>query len=137
MSVFLRAYRDRKHLTRKQVAAFMGIGEPAIYRWENGQASPSLRDVMRLAQLYEISPAAFFIDPNQPAALSRHHVIPEVWAKAVGISPKASDLIEHDPDRIDEGKRFDRIFQIVERLPKPACDYWISQGENFPLRLYD
>lgn len=52
--------RKTRNLTQKQVAQALGISDKTYSKWEMGQTEPGIDDLCRLADFYEISPAAFF-----------------------------------------------------------------------------
>ncbi len=52
----LRELRTKKQLTLRQVANLLNLkGESRLCRWERGQSTPSVINLMKLAELYEVS----------------------------------------------------------------------------------
>ena len=58
----MRVFRERlieqrklNHLTQKQVAEVLGISQPSYIRYENGGSEPSLENLVRLADLFDVS----------------------------------------------------------------------------------
>ena len=41
--------------TQRQVAEVLGISQPSYIRYENGKAEPSLENLVKLADLYDVS----------------------------------------------------------------------------------
>ncbi|XCP84853.1 helix-turn-helix transcriptional regulator [Roseburia hominis] len=48
-------YRKKKGLSQKKVAEYMGVSRQAVTKWENAVSRPSSDNLIRLAQLYEVS----------------------------------------------------------------------------------
>jgi transcriptional regulator with XRE-family HTH domain len=55
----LRAVRQRRGLTQRQLAARMGVDHAQIARMESGKAQPNVRHLERLAIALQITPALF------------------------------------------------------------------------------
>lgn len=47
--------RKLNNLTQKQVASQLGISQPSYIRYENGKAEPSLENLVKLADLFDVS----------------------------------------------------------------------------------
>lgn len=47
--------RKANKYTQKQVAEFLNITQPSYIRYENGKAEPSLENLVKLADLYDVS----------------------------------------------------------------------------------
>ena len=47
--------RKLNNLTQKQVANQLGISQPSYIRYENGKAEPSLENLIKLADLFDVS----------------------------------------------------------------------------------
>lgn len=47
--------RKLNHLSQRQVANYLGIAQPSYIRYENGQAQPSLENLVKLADLFDVS----------------------------------------------------------------------------------
>ena len=47
--------RKLNNLTQKQVAKQLGISQPSYIRYENGKAEPSLENLVKLADLFDVS----------------------------------------------------------------------------------
>lgn len=47
--------RKLNKLTQKQVAEYLGITQPSYIRYENGQAEPTLTNLVKLADLFDVS----------------------------------------------------------------------------------
>ena len=47
--------RKLNNLTQKQVANQLGISQPSYIRYENGKAEPSLENLVKLADLFDVS----------------------------------------------------------------------------------
>ena len=47
--------RKLHHLTQRQVAERLGIAQPSYIRYENGKAEPTLENLVKIADLYDVS----------------------------------------------------------------------------------
>ena len=47
--------RKANKYTQKQVAEVLNITQPSYIRYENGKAEPSLENLVKLADLYDVS----------------------------------------------------------------------------------
>lgn len=57
----LKAIRLKRGLTQKQVAEKLGLKcEDRLSHWERGSAMPSVRNLMRLAEVYKKPPQILF-----------------------------------------------------------------------------
>ena len=51
----LKECRNRKNVTQKSVAQFLGIGERSYQNYEYGEREPSLATVIKLADYFNVS----------------------------------------------------------------------------------
>lgn len=47
--------RKLNRMTQRQVAAYLNISQPSYIRYENGSSEPSLENLVRLAELFDVS----------------------------------------------------------------------------------
>ena len=52
----LRCAREEKGLSQEAVAALVGVSRQAVTRWERGQSAPSTTNLLRLCEIYDLSP---------------------------------------------------------------------------------
>ncbi len=52
----LRSAREEKGLSQEAVGALVGVSRQAVTRWERGQSAPSTANLLRLCELYGLSP---------------------------------------------------------------------------------
>ena len=52
----LKDHRIRCAMTQECVAEAMGVSRQAVSKWENGTADPSTSNLLKLAQLYGVTP---------------------------------------------------------------------------------
>ena len=64
MCYVLRDLRAKHGLTRKQLAADLGIVDRTVLRWEAGDQTPSLTDLRRLAARFGVSVAQLIGDTS-------------------------------------------------------------------------
>ena len=51
----LKALRKNKHLTQNELADILNYGATAISNYENGRNQPSIKDLMTIAQFFNVS----------------------------------------------------------------------------------
>jgi transcriptional regulator with XRE-family HTH domain len=59
-----RACREAARLTQQEAAARLGRTPSAVQKWEAGRNSPTMEDIRKLADAYDVQPAAFFLSNN-------------------------------------------------------------------------
>ena len=47
--------RKQNNLTQRQVAEHLGISQPSYIRYEKGKAEPTLENLVKLADLFDVS----------------------------------------------------------------------------------
>ena len=67
----LKELRDENHLSQADLAEILDVHFMTISRWERGINSPSIRDIVNMVDLFEISsdipfPVACFAWPQRP-----------------------------------------------------------------------
>lgn len=55
----LEGLRKQKLLSRMELAKEIGVSEQSIFKWEKGQVSPSLKNVRKLSQFFDVNPNIF------------------------------------------------------------------------------
>jgi transcriptional regulator with XRE-family HTH domain len=55
MCYVLRDLRTRVGMTQKQLAAQLGVDRRTVLRWEDGENTPTLTDLRRLAAVFNVS----------------------------------------------------------------------------------
>lgn len=58
MKIFQEKLLEQRTLygyTQRQVAEHLGISQPSYIRYENGSSEPTLENLVRIAELYEVS----------------------------------------------------------------------------------
>ena len=71
LHVHLRAHRERRNLTLKNVAALTGYADNTLSQWETGARPMKLDQLEKLAQIYGVTPAALLMAPEEaPRALA-------------------------------------------------------------------
>jgi len=61
----LRQLRLERGLSQPALAKELGMAERTVIRWENGQSSPVLKDLISLAKFFEVSVAFLIGETNQ------------------------------------------------------------------------
>lgn len=47
-------------ISQKKIASSVGVTEPTIYRWKNGENAPTLDNIDKLAEILGVDPLEFF-----------------------------------------------------------------------------
>jgi transcriptional regulator with XRE-family HTH domain len=63
----LAAARERNFWTQAELAAQVGVTVRQVLRWEKGESQPHFKQVRALADLFEIPPDSFYVDPELAA----------------------------------------------------------------------
>ena len=58
----IREARRKMGLKQKELAEQMGVTQPAVSHWENGETMPTPRQIPRLAEVLKIKVSALFGD---------------------------------------------------------------------------
>ena len=59
----LKEYRLKSNLTQRQVSSYLGFNsEDRISRWEQGKALPNLKNLLKLATLFDVQPKELYPD---------------------------------------------------------------------------
>jgi transcriptional regulator with XRE-family HTH domain len=132
---YLKEYRALAGLTLQQVADRLGLKPPSVHKWEKELTSPTLRDLIRLAEIYGIAPETFFLHPEIAATQANADDRLAVWARIAQVHPTAWFHLKQDPEQIDEAKRFSRVVAAWDRLPPLLQEHWTVVGEEYPEEL--
>ncbi|WP_320671773.1 OsmC family peroxiredoxin [Patulibacter defluvii] len=78
LSERLKELRIERGLRLSDVAAMTGFSEAYLYRVEEGERSPSLAALLRLAEAHGVSPGELLDGTPEPARVASHHAM-AVW----------------------------------------------------------
>lgn len=56
----LSSLRKEKGLSQEEIADRLGVSRQAVSKWENGQAMPETANIIRLCEIFEVTPNDFF-----------------------------------------------------------------------------
>ena len=56
LAVRLKELRKRRGLSLQKVGALVGVSKNSVYKWESGQAHPSIKNLSALAKTFEVEP---------------------------------------------------------------------------------
>ena len=132
---YLKEYRTRAGQTLKQAAAKIGVAAQTVHKWEHAINSPSLPDLIKLAEAYGIPPSVLFISPDERALGHWDDKAIQAAAKMADVHPLALQWIGGDLTNIQEAEALTAILKIFQDLPPMFRDQWRKSGENF-LELY-
>lgn len=85
----LRAARLATGWTQEEAASRLGLRQPTLSRFENGRSLPTLKQFLRLAELYGVSPASLL------GADGRNPVLPYRLPLGVSYSDLVASLVGH------------------------------------------
>lgn len=71
----LKAYRESKNMTQKDVAELLGVEPAAISKYESGARELSLKALVKLADIFEISLADFLSDEEDEFKISEINIL--------------------------------------------------------------
>ena len=60
MGAKIREHRERIGLSQKQLAAALGVDSSAVSLWESGKTAPTMKNLIRLAEVFKCSPGDLF-----------------------------------------------------------------------------
>ena len=124
----LAAYRRRARLTLQQVGDRLGYHLSAVQKWEKHVVSPTSNDLIRIAELYGVSPGTLFLDPEEIARI-RSSATPNVFAQVAGVHPAALLWAGEDPERREHANKLTRCIAILERISPAWAEQWIKLAE--------
>ena len=58
--------RKLNHLTQRQMAERLGIAQPSYIRYENGKAEPTLENLVKIADIFDVSLDYIFCRTDAP-----------------------------------------------------------------------
>jgi transcriptional regulator with XRE-family HTH domain len=103
-------------LTQQEVATLLGKTQPAIQKWESGINSPTMEDLCRLAELYDVAPGAFF---------RQNLVICTAGEVTAVLETKRSVSTGRDePERLRS--LLGECGAALQNVPKDFADSWIA-----------
>jgi transcriptional regulator with XRE-family HTH domain len=126
--VHLKEYRKRAGLTLQQVAARLELHATSVQKWETGVSSPTARDLMRLAHVYDVHPGALFLDPEGIERTKTIDALITVAALA-GVNPAALVIAGTEPERRHRAEQLTRCNTVLDRKSPEWCHHWITLGE--------
>ncbi len=145
----LRAARLDTGLTQQEAASRLGLRQPTLSRFESGRLVPTLRQFLRLAELYGVSPASLFGgDSHSP-------LLPYRLPLGVSYSELVASLVGHGCPGLAGPKGLKPVLPpeltLLGLLAQPSLDPRVVEGLpwlllNYPMdgiylrdvaRLYD
>jgi transcriptional regulator with XRE-family HTH domain len=98
-------------LTQQQAAARLGRTPSALAKWEQAANSPTLDDIYKLAEIYEVTPSDFFTEnaPRQGLALLDSNIL-----IAAGVKDRQR-ILNYLQDCA-------RVFMV---LPEEFSEHWV------------
>ena len=106
----IRAARNAKGLTQKQLAEKIGAKHNSISDWENDKNCPDTSTIQHLCQALDCEPN-YFLGSDQaeePPELSESALRAAFWGGATGLSPEEEDELWDDVRSYAEFKRRQR-----------------------------
>ena len=91
-----------KKLTQTQLAGILGYGYTAISNYESGRNEPSIRDLKKIAQFFNVSLDYLLCTTNDPTRGGEKN---ELYERVCSYSKQDQELIIKILDDIDEYKK--------------------------------
>lgn len=82
--------REKRNWSIYQLAQKAGLSSKALYRWYNGETTPTLKTLEAIAQVLEIPLYELFIDNNAKLLNEEEINILNKWAK---LTPQQKDAV--------------------------------------------
>lgn len=61
MKISIKGARIERNMTQSQVGKEMGVTKDTISNWERGKTSPTGNQLLKLCELYNVSPSDIFL----------------------------------------------------------------------------
>lgn len=61
MKISIKGARVERNMTQKQVADRIGVRKETISNWETGKTAPTVPQLMRLCEIYEVNISDIFL----------------------------------------------------------------------------
>lgn len=61
MKISIKGARVEKNMTQSQVGKEMGVTKDTISNWERGKTAPTGKQLLKLCELYNVSPSDIFL----------------------------------------------------------------------------
>jgi len=90
-----RLVRER---SQKEIALTVGVAQPTVSAWENGKKSPSLENLKKLAQIYDVSMDYLAGVSEDPLLVCSPITVPQSKISSI----EALELMEEMQQRINE-----------------------------------
>lgn len=84
----LKALRKKHGLSQKELAEAMGISDRTISTWENDNSAPSIKDLVKLVELYDIDLDDFLCVTRKTPDKTKEERNEEFIAQFRALSPK-------------------------------------------------
>lgn len=114
-SMRLKWLREKKGLTQKEVAEYMGVSQQYYGRFEKGQAQPNLEALVKLHPLFEeeigFIIGAYNLDRHASKLLSIYREAKEAHDRNKGKVKEFLNLIQNE--QLEDGELRRKIFDVV------------------------
>lgn len=91
-SLQLKKLRNLRKMTQSALAEAVGVEQPTIQRWERGNRTPDMADILRLAEALGVEPGELFTE-GPLVALG-----PRLYVKGVVAAGVWKEVWEYEPD---------------------------------------
>ena len=113
----IKAKREEKGISQREIADYLGISQPAYRNIENGQTSLKVETLYQIAQYLGIN---IFAQSNNPKEESLVAVNPADIFKNIGDLKKGQDDIKNDMKKQQEetNQKLDEILKLFKNKKK-------------------
>ena len=53
----IKSLRKSRHVTQKELGAYLGVSQNAVFNWESGKTEPSAETIEKIAAFFKVNPA--------------------------------------------------------------------------------
>lgn len=119
----IKALRESRGLTKKQLAKAIGVSERAYITYEYGQREPSMETIVNLAKYFGVT-TDYLLDMDNAKALNPIDLLDlpplakAIFSVYVAVSPQNKQIIENIFRESAKGADLQKIMEILNELNK-------------------
>ena len=119
----IRQLRTDRNLSQEQVADLFGVSQQSVQKWENGDTTPELGKVIKIARYFGVSLDSLILgnDNRVVEELKKNMALKPEYNNIHDWEFYSSDLMTEFQQSVEEGldiAEYKEVFQAVSHLPK-------------------
>lgn len=140
----IRIRREELKLSQEYVAEQLGVSRQAVSKWETGQTEPTANNLIRLAEVFEIS-LSELVDPKKnddeqsTSEKEQHEKKPNLilranltkWAIIFQAAFLNSCLVHWHAYHNDLNDKFNRGLIVFDLIMLAICSTWMTSNHRF------